>query len=36
MSSSEDKFKNTNQLITAQPQQDWGWNFDVFQWEVKS
>ena len=25
-----------NQLITAQPQQDWGWNFDIVQLEVKS
>ena len=32
MSASDDRYvKIKNQLITVQPYQDWGWNFDIFQ-----
>ena len=32
MSASEDRYlRIKNQLITAHLQQDWGWNFNVFQ-----
>ena len=32
MSASEDRYVRTeNQLITAQPEQDWGSNCDIFQ-----
>ena len=31
MSASKDRYvRIKNQLITAQPQEDWGWNFDIF------
>ena len=37
MSASEHRYLRIKKpLMTAQPQQDWGWNFDSFQWEVKS
>ena len=31
MSASEDRYlRIKNQLVTAQPEQDWGWTFDSF------
>ena len=37
LSASEDRYlRIKHQLITAQPWQDWGWIFDIFQQEVKS
>ena len=37
MSASEGRYSRIkNQFNTAQTQQDWSWNFDIFQQEVKS